>query len=115
MLTGAVAGFCLATALLSALSHVLFEDTVWPADGTEWLAVLGLGLLPVGAAFYVWDYGVKNGDIQVIGATAYAAPVLSTAILILAGFATPTWAIGAAALLIAGGAALASWEMFWRR
>lgn len=113
--TEAVAGFCLATAALSAVAHLLLEETVWPADTGEWLAVIGLGLMPVGAAFYVWDYGVKRGDIQVIGASAYAAPLISTAILILTGFAAPTWAIGAATLLIAGGAALASKEMFVRR
>jgi len=113
--TGAVAGFCLVTALLSALAHLLLEETVWPAGAGEWLAVLALGLLPVGTAFYVWDYGVKHGDIQVIGASAYAAPLLSTAILIVAGFAAPSLAVGLAALLIAGGAVLASREMFRRR
>jgi drug/metabolite transporter (DMT)-like permease len=110
--TGAVAGFCLATSILSALAHVMLEDTVWPADAGEWAAVIGLGLLPVGAAFYVWDYGVKKGDIQVLGASAYAAPILSTAILILSGYAEPSLAIGAAALLITGGAVLASKNLF---
>jgi drug/metabolite transporter (DMT)-like permease len=112
--TGAVAGFCLATAVLSALAHLLLEETVWPASGSEWLAIAGLGLMPVGAAFYVWDYGVKHGDIQVIGASAYAAPVLSTAILIALGYAEPTLAIAGATALIAGGAALASKELFSR-
>src|SRR5262249_13806120 len=112
--TGAVAGFCVGTAALSALAHSLLEETVWPATTTEWLAVLALGLMPVGPAFYVWDYGVKRGDLQVIGASAYAAPLLSTAILIATGIAEPSWAIGAAALLIAGGAGLASREMWMR-
>jgi hypothetical protein len=58
---------------------------------------------------------VKRGDIQVIGASAYAAPLLSTAILILAGFAEPTWAIGLAAILIAGGGVLASRDVLFRR
>ena len=110
--TGAVAGFCLMTAALSGVAHLLSEDTVWPATSGQWLAVLALGLMPVGAAFYVWDYGVKRGDIQVIGASAYAAPLLSTAILILTGFAEATSTIGIAALLIAGGAVLASKDMF---
>jgi hypothetical protein len=39
--------------------------------------------------FYVWDYGVKNGDIRQLGVAAYAAPVLSTLILVEAGFAPP--------------------------
>ena len=113
--TGAVAGFCLATAALSAISHLVLEETVWPSGPVEWLAVAGLGLMPVGAAFYVWDYGVKHGDIQVLGASAYAAPLLSTLILIAAGFAAPAWSIAIAAALIAGGAALASKETFRRR
>src|SRR5688572_4706158 len=84
--TDAVTGFCLATAFLGAICHMLFETTVWPQNGTEWLAVLGLGLAPVGAAFYAWDFGVKRGDIRVLGAAAYAAPVLSTLFLVLAGY-----------------------------
>src|SRR5262249_6573066 len=99
--TGAVARFCLLTAALSAGAHLLLEETVWPATTMQWLAVLALGLMPVGAAFYVWDYGVKKGDIQVIGAGAYAAPLLSTAILIATGLAEASWVIGTAALLIA--------------
>jgi len=51
--------------------------------------VAGLGLMPVGGAFYVWDYGVKHGDIQMLGASAYAAPLISTALLIVAGYAAP--------------------------
>jgi drug/metabolite transporter (DMT)-like permease len=106
--TGTVAGFCLATAALSTLAHLGFEATVWPSGGREWLAVLALGLMPVGAAFYAWDHGVKHGDIQLLGAASYAAPLLSTLVLILAGFARFTWAVAIAALLVAGGAALAS-------
>jgi drug/metabolite transporter (DMT)-like permease len=113
--TGAVAGFCLATAALSAGAHLVFEETVWPAGPGEWLAVLGLGLMPVGAAFYVWDYGVKRGDIQVLGASAYAAPLLSTTILVVTGFAEARWSIAVAALLITGGAALAAKDVFRRR
>jgi drug/metabolite transporter (DMT)-like permease len=113
--TAVVAGFCLATALLSAVAHILVEETVWPETALQWLAVLGLGLMPVGAAFYVWDYGVKRGSIQILGAASYLAPLLSTLILVLAGFAAPSWRLAAAALLITGGAVLASLQMFHRR
>ena len=112
--TDAVAGFCLVGATLSALCHVSFEATVWPQTALEWLAVLGLGLMPVGAAFYVWDFGVKRGDIQVLGAAAYAAPLLSTLILIGAGFGDATWSVLIACLLITGGAVLAAKDMLRR-
>ena len=85
--TGAVAGFCLATAALSAVAHLAPRGDGVAVGVRQWLAVAGLGLMPVGAAFYVWDYGVKHGDIQVLGASAYAAPLISTAVLIVAGYA----------------------------
>jgi drug/metabolite transporter (DMT)-like permease len=113
--TDVVTGFCLATALLSLLCHLAFEKTIWPEDATQWLAVLGLGLMPVGAAFYTWDYGVKRGDIMVLGASSYAAPLLSTLLLVAAGFATFDWAAAAACLLIVAGAVVAAKDMLFRR
>lgn len=113
--TDVVAGFCLITALLSAICHMLFETTVWPADMVQWAAVLGLGLLPVGAAFYTWDYGVKHGDIMVLGAASYASPLLSTLVLVVAGFAPFTWPVLVACLLITLGAVVAAKDMLFKR
>lgn len=113
--TDVVAGFCLVTAFLSAICHAVFETTVWPADVTQWMAVLGLGLLPVGAAFYTWDYGVKHGDIMVLGAASYASPVLSTLVLVATGFAAFTWPVLAACLLITLGAVIAAKDMLVKR
>ena len=85
--TAVVAGFCLATSMLSALAHLLFEchDLACEHDASG-SPCWGSGLMPVGAAFYVWDHGVKRGDIQLLGAASYLAPLLSTLDLILAGF-----------------------------
>jgi drug/metabolite transporter (DMT)-like permease len=113
--TTVVTWFCAATAVLSLACHILLEKTVWPQNTMQWLAVLGLGLMPVGAAFYTWDYGVKHGNIQVLGAASYAAPLLSTLVLIAAGFAEPSLSIIAACLLITGGAILAAKGMLFRR
>ena len=106
--TDAVAGFCLATAALSLACHRAFERTVWPADGAQWAALVALGLGPVGAAFYLWDFGVKRGDIRLLGVGAYAAPVLSTLILVASGYAPATPALGAACALIVAGALVAA-------
>jgi drug/metabolite transporter (DMT)-like permease len=110
--TDAVAGFCLATAVLAAIVHVLVEKTVWPQTPGQWLAIAALGVGPVGAAFFTWDIGMKRGDIRVLGAASYATPLLSTAFLILAGFAKPTATIAIAAILIAGGGLIAAKDMF---
>ncbi|MCP5368304.1 MAG: EamA family transporter [Hyphomicrobiales bacterium] len=112
--TDAVGGFCGATALLALVCHLGFETTVWPRGG-EWLAVLALGLGPVGASFFAWDVGVKRGNIQALGAFAYAAPLLSTILLILFGQGALTAAVAAACALIVGGAVLASWDMLRRK
>jgi drug/metabolite transporter (DMT)-like permease len=113
--TDAVAGFCLATALLAAAVHGVIEVTVWPDTTAQWLAIAALGVGPVGAAFYAWDIGMKRGDIRVLGAASYATPLLSTAFLILAGFAKPSAAIVIAAVLIAGGGLIAAKDMFRKR
>jgi len=112
--TDAVAGFCLATALLAALFHRVFESTQWPQTTGQWLAVLGLGIGPVGAAFYVWDIGMKHGDIRILGVASYLAPLLSTAYLVLAGYAAPSVSLALAAVLVAGGGLLAAKDMIRR-
>ena len=113
--TDVVAGFCLITSALAFLCHIRFETTVWPHGAAQWLAVLGLGLLPVGAAFYTWDLGVKRGDIMALGASSYASPLLSTLILIATGFAPFHWSVIAACLLITLGALIAAKDMLFRR
>jgi drug/metabolite transporter (DMT)-like permease len=113
--TDAVAGFCLATALLAAMVHGLVEVTVWPDTLAQWLAIVALGVGPVGAAFYAWDVGMKLGDIRVLGAASYATPLLSTAFLIVAGFAKPSTTIAVAAILIAGGGLIAAKDMVWKQ
>lgn len=113
--TDVVAGYCLITAALALVFHLMFETTVWPETPGQWLAILGLGLFPVGAAFYSWDLGVKRGDIMALGASSYASPLLSTLVLMLAGFAPYHWSIVVACLLITAGAVIAAKDMLFRR
>ncbi|MGK7924288.1 MAG: DMT family transporter [Spirulina sp.] len=109
--THSVGGFCGVTAVLAWVCHGLFESTVLPVGG-EWLAILGLGLGPVGLAFFTWDYGVKKGNIKVLGALSYSVPLLSTVLLILCGLAEPSISVIFACLLIVGGAVLAAKDYF---
>jgi len=111
--TDAVGGFCGATAVLAGACHFALEPTVMP-DATGWLGIAGMGLGPVGLAFFTWDHGVKHGDIQVLGAMAYATPLLSTIWMILAGYGEATPRVGIACALIVGGACLATRD-FWYR
>lgn len=106
--TETVAVFCVATALLSVPAHLMLEVTVWPDSSLGWSAIAALGIGPVGLAFYVWDLGVKAGDIQVLGVASYAAPLFSTLILVSVGVAQASPTLLMAAALIAGGAGLAA-------
>lgn len=113
--TDTVGGFCAATAILATICHFAFETTVWPSGSLEWLGVIGLGLGPVGIAFFTWDYGTKHGDIQVLGAFSYAAPLISTILLIAFGKGEATLSAAIGCLLIVGGAVLASKELLKRK
>ena len=107
--TEAVTVFCLATSALSLVAHLALETTVWPNGALGWAAIAGLGIGPVGIAFFAWDIGMKKGDIQLLGVASYAAPLLSTLVLVAAGITPISVAILIAAILITLGAALAAW------
>ncbi|MBN9062844.1 MAG: hypothetical protein BGP06_11050 [Rhizobiales bacterium 65-9] len=102
-----VAITCAVAALLALALHLAFESWVWP-KGAEWIGVIGLGLGPMGAAFLLWDIGMKRGDVPLLGVLSYSAPVISTITLVLAGYATAGWSLAGAVLLIVVGAAIAS-------
>jgi drug/metabolite transporter (DMT)-like permease len=112
--TDIVAGFCLACAALSGLGHLMFETTLWRLTVPQVLAIVGLGVLPMGLAFYAWDFGMKKGDRMVLGAASYAAPLLSTLVLLAAGLADYHWSLAVACGLITFGAMLAAKDMIFR-
>lgn len=106
--TAAVAGFCLATAVLAAACHVLLETWVNPTGFRQWAWLVGAGLGPVGAAFFLWDIGVKKGDISFLGVASFATPVLSTLLLVLAGAAPFSAGLVLSCALIVLGAVVAT-------
>mgnify|MGYP001793990957 FL=1 len=92
--------------------HLVIEQTLLASRGLGWLGTLILGLGRVGLAFFVWDIGVKQGDIQLLGAASYAAPLLSTLVLVVAGIAPLSATLGIAAVLVTGGAMIAARASF---
>jgi drug/metabolite transporter (DMT)-like permease len=94
---------CIGVAVLGGIAHVFFEQTVVPSAG-HWLALLAMGIGPVGAAFFLWDHGTKRGDIALLGSLSYLAPLLSTLLLVLAGRAQPHWIQAVAIALLMLGA-----------
>jgi drug/metabolite transporter (DMT)-like permease len=109
-----VAGYCLITAIVSAALHLALEQTVWPGEARQWAAIAALGVFPLGLGFYAWDWGCKHGDIMVVGALSYAAPLLSVIALLVFGYAEFHWSVALACGLIVLGAIIAAWEMIFR-
>lgn len=101
--TAAVGLFCLVSGALALLCHAVLEPAYRFADDDLWpIAALAIG--PMGAAFFLWDAALARGDARAIGTLAYLTPLLSTALL---GADDPSrfgWTIGAALLLVVGGA-----------
>ncbi|MEW6568443.1 MAG: EamA family transporter [Chloroflexota bacterium] len=114
--TGAVGGFCLASGLLSMGIYALRAQPgmLMPElslrDG---LALVALGLGPMGAAFHAWDAALKRGDPKVIGSLAYLTPLFSTLVLVALGGRMLTWTAGAAMTLIVSGVLIGSLDL-WR-
>lgn len=113
--TDAVGWFCAATAIGGFLCHAVFETWVQPETPMIWIAILLLGLGPVGSAFFAWDIGMKRGNIRTLGALSYMAPLLSAVLLVVAGQAQPSLVLALACIAIVAGALLAAKDMIRRR
>lgn len=108
--TDAAGWFCAVTALLALLCHLLWETTVWPETTSQWIGIIGLGIGPVGIAFFTWDYGIKHGNLQLLGVLAYSAPLISALLLVLAGMATADSTLALACLAIVAGSVVAGYR-----
>lgn len=104
--TAAVGLFGLVSGVLALACHAVLEP---PAvlDGHDALLILAMGVGPLGAAFYLWDRALKLGDPRTLGVLSYLTPLASTVLLLVATGKPLSANVGAAALLILGGAALA--------
>lgn len=105
---GAVGAFCLYSGILALAA---FAVSGAPLDleslsGADWLALIGMGLGPMGLAFFAWDAALKRGDPRMIGSLAYLTPLLSTLNLAVLGDRQLTITTAAAMALIVGGAVI---------
>ncbi|NQZ82744.1 MAG: EamA family transporter [Colwellia sp.] len=98
----------LVVALFSLASHFLFETFSWSIDTLQWLGILLLGLGPVGGAFYLWDFGLKKGNKQLLASLSFFTPLLSSVLLSLAGLHDWSINIIIAVVLIILGAAVSN-------
>lgn len=105
--------FYVACALVSLAGHLAFETWVQP-EPAQWAAIAALGLLPMGLAIYLWDHGIKHGDIQALGAFSYVEPFAGAVLVAVLGQGSLNWTLFWAGCLVIGGAMLASMSL-WRK
>jgi drug/metabolite transporter (DMT)-like permease len=110
--SSAVGLFALVSGLLALVAHLVFETPVTPSI-TQWLLLIALGLGPLGGAFYLWDYALKNGDAQRIGLLSFLTPLLSTTLLLVVTGKELSWLLVVSGLLIVGAAVLGTRS--WRK
>ncbi len=101
--TAAVGGFCFASGALSLLASLLIEPAT-ALSLRDLLLIGAMGSGPLGAAFFLWDRALKEGDPRTIGVLAFLTPLASTALLLWIEGRRPTIWIASAAALIVGSA-----------
>ncbi len=101
--TSAVGSFAFVSGVLAIAAHFALEEPAAIA-ATDWPLLIVMGLGPLGGAFYLWDYSLKNGNAQRIGLISFATPLLSTLFLILVTGQTPSALLFVSAALIVGAA-----------
>jgi len=103
--TAVVGVFAFVAGILALVSHWLFEERA-EIVLSDWPLLLALGVGPLGAAFYFWDYALKHGNPQQVGLLSFLTPLLSTALLVIASGSEVSPLLLVSALLIIGGALL---------
>ncbi|WP_244630877.1 DMT family transporter [Aureimonas sp. ME7] len=111
--SSALGVFYAASAVLSLGLHVSLEEWVAPS-AADWWAIALLGTLPMGLALYFWDYGVKRGDIQALGAISYVEPFIGAALVAMVGQGELSWTLALAGLLVVAGGVVGSCGLFER-
>jgi drug/metabolite transporter (DMT)-like permease len=100
--TPSVGLFALVSGILSIAMHFVFETQV-SLTIFDWMILVLLGLGPLGAAFYLWDYALKRSNPQEIGLLSFLTPLLSTGFLLVITGQALSWLLAIAAALIVGG------------
>ena len=100
--TAAVGLFAFVAGALALVAHLLFEPAV-SIQMSDWPLLLMLGIGPLGAAFYFWDYAIKHGNPQQVGLLSFLTPLLSTSLLVVVtGAALSPLLLLSAGLIVAG-------------
>lgn len=105
--TSSVGLFAAIAGLLSLAIHFLFEPAT-SVSSADWLMLAALGLGPLGASFFLWDYALKQGNPQRVGLIAFLTPLISTTLLLITTSTPLSPLLALSAALIIGSAIIGS-------
>lgn len=72
--------YCLFSGVLCLMISYFSGENIQPHT-RDWIFLLVIGIGPLGAAFYLWDYSIKSIGAISIAPISYFTPVISTALL----------------------------------
>ncbi len=112
--SSALGTFYVVSAIVSFCGHFAIENWVQP-EPSALLAMAALGIFPMGLAIYFWDYGLKRGDIQALGAFSYVEPFIGAVLVALLAHGVLELSLLWSGLLVVGGALCASANLWLPR
>ena len=95
--------------IICAIAATLSTGFSWASESQQLpsseqlITLMLLTLGPAGGAFFLWDLALKKGNAALLAVLGYGAPLISTALLVVAGLAEPSLRLVMATLLIAVG------------
>ncbi|MEP3601103.1 MAG: DMT family transporter [Stappiaceae bacterium] len=103
-----VVGPSLALAGAAALiAHFAIEPLYWPT-GSQWVAIVLMGVGPFTLANIFWDKATRQGSAATISSLAFLTPLVAITLLAIFGLGVVTIATVVGALLAIAGAVLSS-------
>lgn len=98
--------YCGCGLILSLIMHISYEQTIIP-NLHQTIVLIIMGLTTQGSAYFMWDYGIKRGNFNLLSVLAYSNPIIAVILLIIAGKSHYSDTLLIATLLISLGGALA--------
>ena len=102
--------YCGCGLILSLIAHFSWEHTVTP-NLHQCIVLIIMGLTTQGSTYFMWDYGIKRGNFNLLSVLTYGNPIIAVVLLIFAGKSYYTNTLLIAALLISVSGALAGLDL----
>lgn len=103
-------GLCAGGAsLISLILHLNFEESAVLCS-QDALFIFLAGSCPIGVGFFLWDKGVRFGNVRLLSVLTYFVPILSIGLLIIFGYSIASRVLFQSSTLVLLGTLMAAWR-----